>query len=82
VSTIAQLIRAEILATRPPEKRELDFTDTSSLVDSGILDSVGVFTLVGFLEQHFHIEVPDEDLAWSNFDTVAAITRFVESKLA
>ena len=43
---IAALIRAHIAETRPPEKQHLEFADGSSLVATGILDSVGVFTLV------------------------------------
>lgn len=79
---ISQLIREHIIATRPPEKSDLDFSNGSSLVDTGILDSVGVFSLVAFLEQRFQIELPDQELAWKNFETVEAITRLVESKLA
>jgi acyl carrier protein len=82
VTTIPQLGREEILATRAPDKSHVDFTDSSSLIESGILDSVGVFTLVAFLERQFRIDVPDEDLVWKNFETVDAITRFVEMKLA
>ena len=78
---IAQLVRGEIIAGRAPDKSGIDFTDSSSLVETGVLDSVGVFTLVAFLEQQFHIEVPDEDLVWGNFESVDAITRFVEMKL-
>jgi acyl carrier protein len=81
VSTVSELIRAEIIATRPPERRNIDFTDGSSLVETGILDSVGVFTLVAFLERQFRIEVPDADLVWKNFESIDAITQFVESKL-
>ena len=81
VTGIAQLVRGEIIAGRAPDKSGIDFTDSSSLVETGILDSVGVFTLVAFLEQQFHIEVPDEDLVWANFESVDAITRFVEKKL-
>ena len=76
----AQLIRAQIIETRPPEKRHLDFGDGSSLVTSGILDSVGVFALVAFLERHFDIVVTDDELQWKNFESVDAITHLVESK--
>ena len=78
--TIAALVRAHIMETRPPEKRGLEFGDASSLVSSGILDSVGVFTLVAFLEQRFGIEVADEELQWKYFESVDAITRLVQSK--
>ncbi len=82
MTSISEQVRAHILATRPADKRHLELTDTGSLVRAGILDSVGVFTLVAFLEQTFHIEVPDEELTWTNFESVAAITRFVTTKLA
>ena len=80
--TIADMISAHIMATRPPEKRDLDVGDRSQLVATGILDSVGVFDLVAFLEERFEIEVADNDLEWNNFETIEAITRLVESKLA
>lgn len=79
---IAEAITAHIMSTRPSEKRDLDFGDRSPLVATGILDSVGVFDLVAFLEERFAIEVPDSDLDWNNFETVEAITCLVESKLA
>jgi acyl carrier protein len=79
---IAEEIRAHIIETRPPEKRYLDFGDRSSLVATGILDSVGVFTLIAFLERRFEIEVDDDELQWTHFESVEAITRLVESKRA
>jgi acyl carrier protein len=80
--TIAELVRDHIMSTRPPEKRSLDLTDSSSLVSTGILDSVGVFDLVAFLEARFGIHVADEELEWKTFETVDTISQFVESKLA
>ncbi len=79
---IADEIRAHIIETRPPGKQEVTFADRSSLVTSGILDSVGVFTLVAFIEHRFGIEVSDDELQWNTFESVDAITRLVESKLA
>jgi acyl carrier protein len=79
---VAALIRAHIIATRPRVSGESDFTDAGSLVATGILDSVGVFELVAFLEERFGIEVADEELEWKSFETVEAITRLVESKRA
>ena len=81
MSSIAELIRINIIDACPPEKSHLEFSETSSLVETGILDSVGVFTVVAFLEQHFGIEVTDEELVWKNFETVQAIARLVEAKL-
>jgi acyl carrier protein len=51
-----------------------------SLLESGTLDSVGVLRLVAFLEQTYSIRVGDDDLMPDNFDTLAAISTFVENR--
>ena len=53
-----------------------------SLLESGTLDSVSVMQLVAFLETTYGITVPDEDMTPDNFDTIAAITAFVERRQA
>lgn len=82
MSEISDLIRAHIMETCPPELRTVEITDGSDLVATGILDSVGVFDLVAFLEEHYGFEVADDELGWTNFETVERITSLVESKLA
>jgi acyl carrier protein len=79
---IAEVVRAHIVETCPPEKRGLEFSDNSSLVATGILDSVGVFSLVAFLEARYGIAIGDHELVWKTFESVDGIARLVESKLA
>lgn len=79
---ISAAIRAHILETCPPERRGVAFKDSTSLIAIGVLDSVGVFTLLAFLEERFGVEVSEADLGWNTFETVDSITRLVESKLA
>ena len=56
--------------------------DTMSLLDGGIIDSVGVMELVAFLEQEFGLKVADEDLVPENLDSVANLVGFVDRKRA
>lgn len=56
--------------------------DTMSLLDGGIIDSVGVMELVAFLEQEFGLKVADEDLVPENLDSVANLVRFIDRKRA
>lgn len=49
-----------------------------SLLESGTIDSMGVLQLVAFLESTYSIKVGDDDLVPENFDSIAAITAFVE----
>jgi acyl carrier protein len=57
-------------------------SDGISLLDEGIIDSVGVMELVSFLEQDFGIGVDDDELIPDNLDSVANLVAFVGRKLA
>ena len=54
----------------------------ASLVEAGIIDSTGVLELISFLEEHFKIEVKDDELTTENLDTIGDICVFLSKKLA
>ena len=54
--------------------------DEMSLLDEGIIDSVGVMELVAFLEQDFGLTVADEDLVPENLDSVANLVAYIARK--
>jgi len=62
-------------------KGVLTVTDEESLVENGVMDSLEFFRLVGFLEENLEILVDDKDVRLENFQSIAAILRYVESKL-
>jgi acyl carrier protein len=53
--------------------------DEDSLLDAQVIDSLGILELVRYLEETFAIEVTDNDLSPENFDSIAALARFVGS---
>jgi acyl carrier protein len=53
---------------------------TVSLLGTGILDSTGVLELLGFLEERYSIQVPDEDLLPENFDSIENIVGYLTRK--
>ena len=55
--------------------------DSDSLLERGIIDSLGVLTLVAFLEETYEIKIDEDDLMPENFDSLGAITSYVSSKL-
>jgi acyl carrier protein len=57
-------------------------SNDDSLLESGILDSAGIFELVVFLEKEFGVTINDEDIIVDNFENVTCITKFVQSKTA
>ena len=76
---IAESIR-EFIKIRFPLASSKELTADLSLLDSGIVDSLGVLDLVGFIEERFGIEAQDEDLVPENFDSITALTRFVNER--
>lgn len=50
-----------------------------SLLDSGLLDSIGIFEMVTFLEETFGVKVEDEAIVPEHFETIALIATFVDS---
>ena len=54
--------------------------DEMSLLDNGIMDSVGVMELVAFLEQDMELTIEDSELVPENLDSVANLVTFVKRK--
>lgn len=72
-------IRKFILENFPIAKRQ-DISDDGLLLGSGIIDSIGILQIVTFLEGEFAITVDDEEFIPENFQTIAHISTFVQSK--
>ena len=79
----AQTLRAQIRAFvhQHLETRGVaHLRDDASLVDVGIVDSLGIFQLIAFLEGTFHIHISDHEIVLSNFETIDATVGFVAAK--
>lgn len=53
-----------------------------SLLESELLDSIGIMQIVAFCEQMFEISIPEEELLPEHFENVRAIGQVVERQLA
>jgi acyl carrier protein len=65
-----------------PDAALLPLTNETSLLDSGILDSLSLLRLVVFLEERFEITMGDADLLPANFASVNAICAYLRSREA
>ena len=65
-----------------PDAALLPLANDTSLLDSGILDSLSLLRLVVFLEERFGIGVGDTDLLPENFSSVNAICAYVRAREA
>jgi acyl carrier protein len=58
----------------------LPLADDTSLLETGILDSLSLLKLVVFLEERFGIAMGDTDLLPDNFASVNAICAYVRAR--
>lgn len=59
-------------------KRGINFQD--NLLESGILDSLGILDLVAFVEQNFGIVLTDEELVPEHFQSIDRLATFIQTK--
>jgi acyl carrier protein len=70
----------EFILEKFPLARKHQLKDSDTLLESGILDSLGVLDLVNFLEREFSVAVADDELVPENFQSIATIAAFVQRK--
>ena len=63
-----------------PDAALLPLTNDTSLLDSGILDSLSLLRLVVFMEEQFGITMGDADLLPENFVSVNAICAYLRAR--
>ena len=72
-------IRSFILEKFPTSRKRV-LNDADPLLESGIIDSLGVLDVVGFLEKDFAIKIEDEELTPDNFGSIERLASFVGQK--
>ncbi len=50
------------------------------LLENNVVDSLGLFMLVSFIEEQFGVEVGHEELVPENFGTLGAMSKLIERK--
>ncbi len=51
-----------------------------SLLASGVIDSLALLRLIGFIEEHFDVVVEDDEVVPENFESINVMTGLVASK--
>ena len=70
-------IREFILRDLASAKGVSSFSDSESLMESGVIDSLGIFRLVAFLEETFRVRIGDEEITHDNLKSVDSIEQLV-----
>jgi len=81
-SNFVQRSIRSFIAEKFPAARKRTISDETALLESGIVDSLGVLDVVGFLEETFAIKIEDDELTPDNFGSIHLLSSFVEQKRA
>jgi acyl carrier protein len=57
-----------------------NYDDDASLLEAGIVDSIGVMELVTFVDKTYKITVPPEDISPDNFDSINRLANYIRLK--
>jgi acyl carrier protein len=76
---IQERIQEFVLRTFPSTRKH-GFRADEKWLEKGLLDSLGILDLVGFIEKEFAITLSDEELLPENFESLSAVSAFVDSK--
>lgn len=59
---------------------ETVISDDDQLIESGIIDSLGIMTTLSFLEEKFSLQLASEDLVPENFATISTIAALIDRR--
>jgi acyl carrier protein len=69
-------LKESFLYMRPDFRVDPD----ESLLRAGVIDSLGVMEVIGFVEDLAGIQVAEDEITEANFGTLNAIARYIASK--
>ena len=74
---IRRFIVEDLLFDDPDAK-----VDDDTVLVEGLIDSLGLIQLVGFIEDEFSVEIDDSLITSANFRTIGSIEKVVSTSLA
>ena len=77
---IEKEIRTFIVEEVLDESEEVELPEDIPLL-SGLLDSFGLMSLIGFLEDRYKVIIRNDQVVKNNFESVSALAAFLEAKL-
>lgn len=79
-TNLVELVRKFIVQKFPLARRR-NITDDDNLLETGVIDSLGVLEIVTFLREEFSLEVEDDELTPENFQSITSIAGFVGQRI-
>lgn len=80
IQNVREAIR-DFIHAQFPAARKRGVGDQDSLLEQGIVDSMGVLEIVTFLEHTFSLTLSDDEMIADHFESITRIADLVQLKL-
>jgi acyl carrier protein len=80
MDSIEEMLRSFIAETILFSRDGYPFSDDTSFLENGVMDSMSVMELVMFTEKRFQISIRDEEIIPANFDSIRNLAEFIRRK--
>ena len=76
----AEIIKNFIIRDIVTDAQKVNLSYEDSLIEAGVIDSLGIMKMLAFLGDEFQVTIEDEDVIPENFETINAISSYIEKK--
>ncbi len=72
-----EIIRKYMVEELAKKNEHMQISDQENIIETGLIDSLGIMQLVPFLEEAFSIRIRDEDIIPEHFESIDAISVYI-----
>ena len=81
MSVIKQQLRKHIIDNFLFGDTDVEFKDSDSFMENGIIDSTGILEVIAYIEENFNIKIEDNEIIPENLDSISNIVNFIARKV-
>ncbi|HBA88685.1 MAG TPA: acyl carrier protein [Geobacter sp.] len=81
MTDFSDTIRSFIEREMAPQDSGTTLSSSDSLIEKGIVDSLGVQRLIAYLEKEFDVQIVDTEIVPENFESIGSVVNFLNLKL-
>lgn len=79
MDNVEQLVKEFIIKEFAQDKPGIELSN-QNLVESGIIDSLGILMLISYIEAQFGVNIQPEDVVMENFSSIGAIKQLIQQR--
>jgi acyl carrier protein len=78
MSEFSDQIKQFIIVEVSPELKLQRISDDEALLESGIVDSLGILRILAFIDETFGVDLASDEIRLENFRTIRSICELIE----